>query len=60
MGSSFKGLDNIEVVILYPKDEVTDFQKQMNDLGCNVKTIEVDGKFDDCQLMVKAFNDSDL
>ena len=62
MGSSFKGLDNIEVVILYPKDEVTDFQKkQMNDLGCNVKTIEVNGKFDDCQLMVKkAFNDSDL
>ena len=62
VGSSFKGLDDINVVILYPRDEVTNFQKkQMNNLGCNIKTIEVKGKFDDCQLMVKkAFNDSDL
>ena len=62
IGSSFRGLEGIDVVILYPKNEVTNFQKyQMNSLGKNIKTIEVDGKFDDCQKMVKeAFNDSDL
>ena len=62
IGSAFKGLDKIDVVILYPKGEITDFQKyQMDSLGENIKTIEVDGKFDDCQKMVKAaFDDLDL
>lgn len=59
---AFHGLDNIEVVVLFPEKEVTGRQrKQMTTLGGNVHTLGVDGKFDDCQAMVKqAFVDPDF
>lgn len=59
---AFYNLKNIRVVVLYPKDEVSDRQrKQMTTLGKNITAISVDGKFDDCQAMVKkAFSDHDL
>ncbi|MDP4209733.1 MAG: threonine synthase [Bacteroidota bacterium] len=62
MASAFYGLDNINVVILYPETEVTDRQrKQMTTLHNNISVISLDGKFDDCQALVKkAFADSDL
>lgn len=62
IANAFYGLDNIKVVILYPVNEVTDRQrKQMTTLGENVRTIALNGKFDDCQAMVKmAFSDPDL
>lgn len=62
IANAFYGLDNIKVVILYPVNEVTDRQrKQMTTLGNNVRTIALNGKFDDCQAMVKnAFNDPEL
>jgi len=45
---------NINVVILYPSGRVSSFQeKQLTTLGGNVFALEVDGKFDDCQRMVK-------
>lgn len=62
VASAFYGLDNVEVVILFPKGEVTDRQrKQMTTLGKNVRVLALDAKFDDCQALVKqAFADPDL
>lgn len=62
IANAFYGLHNIRVLILFPEKEVTPRQrKQMTTLGENVKVIAVDGKFDDCQAMVKqAFSDPDL
>ncbi len=62
VANAFYGLENIDVVVLFPKNEVTNRQrKQMTTLGKNVTSIAVNGKFDDCQAMVKrAFADSDL
>ncbi len=62
IANAFYGLDNIRVLILFPDKEVTPRQrKQMTTLGKNVEVIAIDGKFDDCQAMVKkAFGDPDL
>lgn len=62
IANAFYGLDNIEVAVLFPKTEVTNRQrKQMTTLGKNVKVISVEGKFDDCQALVKqAFADQEL
>lgn len=62
MASAFYGLENIKVVILFPTDEVSDRQrKQMTTLHNNIQIIGIDGKFDDCQAMVKqAFADPEL
>jgi len=62
IANAFYGLDNIKVVILYPETEVTDRQrKQMTTLHKNIDVISLDGKFDDCQALVKkAFADKDL
>ncbi len=62
VANAFYGLDNINIVILFPEAEVTDRQrKQMTTLGKNVKILALDAKFDDCQALVKkAFTDPDL
>ena len=62
VASAFHGVEGIEVVVLFPIDEVSTRQrKQMTTLGDNVRTIAIDGKFDYCQAMVKrAFADPDL
>jgi threonine synthase len=62
IANAFYGLENIHVVILYPETEVTDRQrKQMTTLHKNVQILSLNGKFDDCQALVKmAFNDKDL
>ena len=62
IANAFYGLDNIRVVILFPEKEVTNRQrKQMTTLGKNIEVIAIDGKFDDCQALVKeAFADPDL
>ena len=62
IANAFYGLENIRVLILFPEKEVTPRQrKQMTTLGKNVEVIAIDGKFDDCQAMVKkAFGDPDL
>jgi len=62
IANAFYGLDNINVVVLYPEKEVTDRQrKQMTTLHKNIQIIALNAKFDDCQAMVKqAFSDSDL
>lgn len=62
IANAFYGLENINVVVLFPEKEVTNRQrKQMTTLGRNVQIISLDGKFDDCQALVKeAFSDKDL
>ena len=62
VASGFLGVDGVDVVILYPSGKVSDIQeKQLTTLGKNIKALEVDGVFDDCQDMVKkAFLDETL
>jgi threonine synthase len=62
VASAFYGLKNIRVIILFPEKEVTDMQrKQMTTLDDNIKVIAINGKFDDCQSLVKqAFVDKSL
>ena len=62
IANAFYGLDNIKVVVLFPETEVTERQrKQMTTLHDNVQIVSVNGKFDDCQALVKmAFSDPDL
>ncbi len=62
VASAFYGMDNIRVAVLFPIKEVSERQrKQMTTLGKNVTAIAINGKFDDCQALVKrAFADPDL
>ncbi|MBN2633153.1 MAG: threonine synthase [Bacteroidales bacterium] len=62
VASAFRGSENIDVVILYPRDEVSAIQrKQMTTLSGNIHVIALDGKFDHCQdLVKKAFTDPSL
>jgi threonine synthase len=62
VGEAFKGVAGIDVTILYPETEVSNRQKkQLDTIGGNVRALSVNGKFDDCQNLVKqAFSDSEL
>ncbi|MGB6269105.1 MAG: threonine synthase [Olleya sp.] len=62
VANGFLGVKGVNVVILYPSGKVSDIQeKQLTTLGKNIKALEVDGVFDDCQDMVKrAFLDEVL
>jgi threonine synthase len=53
---AFKGLDQVDVFILYPHGRVSDVQRrQMTGVDTpNVHTIALEGTFDDCQALVKA------
>ena len=59
VANGFLGVEGITVHVLYPKDKVSKMQeKQFATLGNNIKAIEVEGNFDDCQRLVKtAFKD---
>ncbi|PSV44754.1 threonine synthase [Photobacterium indicum] len=59
---AFYGMDNIKVVILYPKGKISPLQEKLFcTLGRNITTVAVDGTFDDCQSLVKAsFDDAQL
>lgn len=52
---AFKGRDNADVFILFPKGRVSPIQqRQMTTAGAaNVHAIAVEGTFDDCQALVK-------
>ncbi|RXF69190.1 threonine synthase [Arcticibacter tournemirensis] len=58
----FLGVPNTQVTILYPKGKVSAIQElQLTTNGRNIRAIEVDGTFDDCQALVKqAFTDKEL
>jgi threonine synthase len=55
VGQAFHGLPGIRVYILFPKGRVTPTQQQqLTTIGHNVKAIEIEGSFEDCQNLVKA------
>src|ERR1700759_5277127 len=58
----FLGVPNTRVTILYPKGKVSPIQEQqLTTNGQNIRALEVDGTFDDCQALVKqAFTDPEL
>lgn len=62
VAQGFYNHPNIFVHILYPSGKVSDIQeKQLTTLSGNVKALEVEGTFDDCQALVKtAFLDPEL
>ena len=62
VANGFSGVEGINVVILYPSKRVTEIQElQLTRVQKNVKSIEVNGTFDDCQKLVKmAFSDKKL
>lgn len=62
VADAFYGVENVDVVILYPSGKVSDVQElQLTTLGKNITALEVEGSFDDCQRMVKgAFADKTL
>ncbi len=59
---AFYGMENINVVILYPKGKISPLQEKLFcTLGKNIHTVAVDGNFDDCQALVKqSFDDVKL
>jgi threonine synthase len=59
---AFHNVPGIRVIVLFPFDEVSVSQRKlMTTLKDNIRTVAVDGKFDDCQAMVKrAFADPAL
>jgi threonine synthase len=62
VANGFLGVEGVEVVILYPKGKVSPIQElQLTTCGQNIKALEVEGSFDDCQAIVKdAFMDPAL
>ena len=60
---AFRGLDAVDVFILYPHDRVSEVQRRQmtTPKDSNVHALAVDGHFDDCQARLKdMFNDFDF
>lgn len=59
---AFYGMEDINVVILYPKGKISPLQEKLFcTLGKNIHTVSVNGDFDACQALVKqAFDDQPL
>ena len=60
---AFKGLDNVDVYILYPHGRVSEVQRRQmtTPSEANVHALAVDGDFDDCQAALKdMFADADF
>jgi threonine synthase len=62
VASGFYNVPGIEVVILYPSGKVSPVQeKQLTTFGKNIRALEIEGTFDDCQQMAKAaFADKEI
>lgn len=62
VGSAFQDVDGIDVTILYPKGKISPLQeKQLSTFTGNVRSLAIEGTFDDCQHLVKtAFTDPNL
>ncbi len=62
VAAAFHGRPGVEVVVLYPKGLVSPRQEQqLTCWGGNVRSLAVQGTFDDCQALVKAaFADTGL
>ena len=54
VAQGFYGVPGTQVVLLYPKGKVSHLQEQqLTTVGGNVRALEIEGTFDDCQKMVK-------
>jgi len=62
VAQGFYGVEGIEVIVLYPSGKISRIQEQqIATLDKNIRALEVDGTFDDCQRLVKsAFLDKEL
>lgn len=62
VAQGFLNVPGITVTILYPKGKVSPIQEmQLTTLGGNIRALEIDGTFDDCQKLVKmAFLNKDI
>src|ERR1700744_163728 len=58
---AFHKIPGVRVIVLFPLAEVSESQRKlMPTLRDNIRTVAIDGKFDDCQAIVKrAFADAD-
>lgn len=59
---AFHGIENIDVVILFPKGKIAPLQEKLfSTLGGNIHTVAIESDFDACQQLVKtAFDDPDV
>ncbi|MAD95124.1 MAG: threonine synthase [Rhodobacteraceae bacterium] len=60
---AFRGLDSVDVFIMYPHDRVSEVQRRQMTTPAeqNVHALAVDGDFDTCQALLKdMFNDSEF
>lgn len=62
VADAFYGQPGIDVVVLYPKGKISALQEKLiATLGGNIRAVEIDGIFDQCQDLVKtAFDDQDF
>lgn len=62
VANGFYNVEGVEVIILYPANNVSNIQElQITTLGNNITAVAIDGSFDDCQQLVKqAFVDKEL
>ena len=62
VAAGFQGVPGIDVVILFPGGRVSPLQElQLTTAGGNIRALEIQGNFDDCQRLVKqAFLDEGL
>lgn len=62
VASAFFNIPGVKVVLLYPKGRVSrDQEELLTKWNGNIKTLEIDGSFDDCQAFVKqAFTDKNI
>ncbi|MGB0248968.1 MAG: threonine synthase [Flavobacteriales bacterium] len=62
VAQGFYNVPGIDVVILYPSGRISHIQEQqLTTVGANVRAVEVQGAFDDCQRLVKeAFLDREV
>jgi len=62
VADAFYGLENVNVMVLYPKGKISELQEKMfTTLGKNIHTVAVTSDFDACQHLVKqAFDDSEV
>ena len=53
---AFAGLDNVDLIVLFPHGRVSDVQRRMMTTSGagNVHALAIEGNFDDCQAIVKA------
>src|SRR5215217_6583645 len=52
---AFAGLDNVDLVVLFPNGRISDVQRRMMTTSgaANVHALAIQGNFDDCQAIVK-------